>query len=107
LQGGISFLAENSNSYGLPYVANIVARDAGGTGSICHALFQILSTQSISFDNGPIALVPACPGGLTQSFVINQFNGALSVSNPDSQVEFNTSVALTQNGPVPKWTSSS
>ena len=100
LQGGISFLAENSNSYGLPYIANIVARDAGGTSSICHALFQILSTQNISFDGGPIAILPACPGSQTQSFVINQFNGALSVSNPDSQVEFNTSVALTENGPV-------
>ena len=100
LQGGFSFLAENSNSYGLPYIANIVARDAGGTSSICHALFQILSTQNISFDGGPIAILPACPGSQTQSFVINQFNGALSVSNPDSQVEFNTSVALTENGPV-------
>ena len=100
LQGGVSFLTETSNSYGLPYIANIVARDAGGTGSICHALFQILSTQNISFDNGPIAMVPTCPSSLTQSFVVNQFNGALSISNPDSQVEFNTSVALTQNGPV-------
>jgi len=101
LRGGINFLEETSNSYGLPYIANIVARDAGGTGSICHALFQILSTQTISFDNGLTnPLVPACPGSITQSFVVGQLNGAVSAFNPDSQVVFNTPVSLSQNGPV-------
>ena len=48
----------------------------------------------------PFPLVPACPGSISQSFVIGQFNGALSASNPDEQVVFNTSVSLSQNGPV-------
>ena len=108
LIGGASVLSESSATYGLPYVVNIRAIDAGGPGDICYALFQIITTQTISVDpNNPIPTnpLPACGvGTVVQTFKLDDDNnGSISSTStppPLSSRSFPGYVSIGQNGPV-------
>ena len=104
LVGGASVLDEGSGTYGLPYIVNIRAIDAGGPGGICHALFQITTTQTISFDPAslPGATLPTCPATSSQTFRLDNFNnGSISLTTPQRLgIRFPGYVFIGQNGAV-------
>ena len=107
LVGGASVLAESSATYGLPYIVNIVTRDADPAfpGPACHALFQITTTQTISFDPAslPGATLPNCGvSTAAQTFSLDNFNnGSISVNNPTRLgIRFPGYVSIGQNGAV-------
>jgi len=107
LKGGPSVLTESSATYGLPYLVNIVTRDAGTfPGAPCHTLFQIVAAdQTISFDpDDPVGVtIPDCKDGSTSlTFSLDNDNGLSINRNTTSQIgiQFPAWFNIEGSGPI-------
>jgi len=105
LVAGFNVYEPMSNSYGYPYMVNIVTRDAGAFPSpACYTLFQITETQNISFTpgGGGRGLPDCAVGSESLTFALNNNNGLFINRNTTERmgIQFPAYFSIEGSGPV-------